>query len=1046
MIRKISLGAVGLSLALSAMGGVVKVGSASYSDAFPGKDAANRNAYPSSNPYVSGKAAQHPVPTNDWWSNEVANPHAQAIFNYPLALRSLGEGLTIINNLQGQAITADRPLTVGLEGLAAPETTVCDYSDWTVTLNWKDSKGEMNATIGLGMPMVYFTKNSSAAVSIDVTMGNPVIDGNKVYVTGSYNGGSYILFAPAGSTWTQSGTKLISTLNGKDYWSVIMLPGGTDAAQAAKTVEKYAFVFPADTRAEWTYNYATGEVKTSYVVTPDVKEGTASEVLMGIMPHQWGNLSGTTPEFETMTYSTARGELRTARGNSFETTLRFHGVLPALPLTGAAEGFSADELKRLVKAVCDDNGFDDWTDSYNDGQLLNRLIQTAEAAKSAGDEEGFTTAFELVKKQLERWLTFTEGDIAFMFYYHQPWNTMLGYPAGHGQDNNINDHNFHWGYFIRAAALIAQYEPSWVASWGDMINLLVRDVASADRNDTMFPYLRSFSPYAGHCWANGTASLSLGNDQESTSEAMQFNTALILWGDVTGNKEMRDLGVYLYTTELSAIQEYWFDVHDRNHAPSFTSALASRVFGNAYDDENFWGGGIAGSYGIQIYPVHAGSFYLVDNADYADKLWSAMTDETKILQNDSDPNIWYDTWLRFLAMQNPQKALELYASCTHLGEKFGESQAHTYQWLHAMAALGSPRMDLSADHPLAMVFDNDGLTTYVARNNDSKPLTVTFTDGFTMTVVPRTTGVETAGAMNPRISVDFAASSVEAGTPVTLAAKITIPEEAGVTATKVDYLIDGNVVAGSDAAPFSAEWTPTETGTHTLSARLYVSDGATYDSKGQSLKIKAEGEPDVLSCTIIDTEASEGSFQAPYTIRCETKNGNSVEITARFQGNYVGFVGPWLYDETNGFKEIMMNDQGGGLYGTTIKGLKEGDVIRFRLKIAYAGSLGVTKQISYEVGSWCDEPEQPEKPGNSLSTVSVVGASVTPNPAETSWTVTCDYAIGEATLWSLDGRLLDRRDLDNGKAEIDASRLQSGHYVLRLLTPAGANTLRLVRK
>ena len=1041
MIRKISLGALGLSLALAASGGVVKVGSATYSDTFPGKDEAGRNATPNGTPYLSGKALGRPVPTNDWWSNEVANPFAQSIFNYPLALRSSGSGLTIINNLLGQAITADKPLTVGLEGLSASETTVSDYTDWTVTLNWKDSKGEMSAIVGLGMPMVYFTKDSASPVSVDVTMGNATIDGNKVYVAGSYNGGSYILFAPEGSTWTKNGTRLTSDLNGKNYWSVIMLPGGSNAAEEAKKLEKYAFVFPGDTRAEWSYDHASGEVKTRYVVTPDVKEGSASEVLMGILPHQWGNLTGETPEFESLKYSTARGELRMARGNSFETTLRFHGVLPALPLTDGVEGFSADELKRLVKAVCDDNGFADWTDSYNDGQLINRLVQTAEAAKAAGDEEGFKTAFDLVKKQIERWMTYTEGDIAFLFYYHEPWNTMLGYPAGHGQDNNINDHNFHWGYFIRAAAMIAQYEPEWVKNWGDMINLLVRDVASADREDKMFPYLRSFSPYAGHCWANGMASLSLGNDQESTSEAMQFNTALILWGDAIGNKEMRDLGVYLYTTELSAIQEYWFDVHDRNLDPSFTSALASRVFGNAYDDENFWGGGIAGSYGIQIYPVHAGSFYLVENAEYGEKLWSAMSEETKILQNDSDPNIWYDTWLRFLAMQDPRKALDLYSTCTHLGEKFGESQAHTYQWLHSMSALGAPRMDLSANHPLAMAFENDGLTTYVARNNDSKSLEVTFTDGFKLTVPARTTAYETAGALNPRISLDVATTSVEVGTKVVLESKVSIPEEAGVTATKVEYLFDGDVIATAETSPYTVEWTPTETGTHSLSARLYVSDGSSYESKSQSIKIKEVGEPDVLSCTTVSTAASEGSFMAPYTVRCETKGGNSVEITVSFIGSYVGLVGPWLFDETSGFKEIVMNDQGGGLYATTLKGLKEGDEIRFRIKIAYAGSLGVTEQISYEVGSWCDEPEP-----DSVAEIPVVGATVTPNPSESSWTVTCDDEIGEATLWTLDGILLDRRELENGKVEIDASGRSKGQYLLRLLTPRGNATLRLIRK
>lgn len=63
-----------------------------------------------------------------------------------------------------------------------------------------------------------------------------------------------------------------------------------------------------------------------------------------------------------------------------------------------------------------------------------------------------------------------------------------------------------------------------------MINLLVRDAANPSRTDSMFPFLRNFSPYGGHSWANGFSTEPFGNDQESTSESMQFNSALIHWG------------------------------------------------------------------------------------------------------------------------------------------------------------------------------------------------------------------------------------------------------------------------------------------------------------------------------------------------------------------------------------------------------------------------------------------------------------------------------------------------------------------------------------
>ena len=32
-------------------------------------------------------------------------------------------------------------------------------------------------------------------------------------------------------------------------------------------------------------------------------------------------------------------------------------------------------------------------------------------------------------------------------------------------------------------------------------------------------------------------------------------------GEFTGNKRMRDLGVYLYVTEIASVLNYWFDIH-----------------------------------------------------------------------------------------------------------------------------------------------------------------------------------------------------------------------------------------------------------------------------------------------------------------------------------------------------------------------------------------------------------------------------------------------------------------------------------------------------
>ena len=97
------------------------------------------------------------------------------------------------------------------------------------------------------------------------------------------------------------------------------------------------------------------------------------------------------------------------------------------------------------------------------------------------------------------------------------------------------------------------------------------------RNDPLFPFLRNFDPYAGHSWASGHAKFGDGNNNESSSEAMNAWGGLILWGEATGDRTIRDLGIYLYTTEMYGINEYWFDVYGENPLNRSPNAWSNRA-------------------------------------------------------------------------------------------------------------------------------------------------------------------------------------------------------------------------------------------------------------------------------------------------------------------------------------------------------------------------------------------------------------------------------------------------------------------------------------
>ena len=203
-----------------------QIGSGSYSTSFPGTDVAGRNGFPSGTPQLSGSALSKPVPTNDWWSKLVKENHADNLFNYPLTMKTVNEGL-IITYIPWGVIGDSAPIVVGLDGLNSDNATVSDFSDWTVSMNWKNSNSSLTATSGIGMPFVYFEKMPSDIAEIRISSGNATIHDEIIVIENASSGANFVVFGPTGSTWTKNGNTFSSSLDNKTYWSVAMLPLGS---------------------------------------------------------------------------------------------------------------------------------------------------------------------------------------------------------------------------------------------------------------------------------------------------------------------------------------------------------------------------------------------------------------------------------------------------------------------------------------------------------------------------------------------------------------------------------------------------------------------------------------------------------------------------------------------------------------------------------------------------------------------------------------------------------------------------------------------------
>ena len=402
-------------------------------------------------------------------------------------------------------------------------------------------------------------------------------------------------------------------------------------------------------------------------------------------------------------------------------------------------------------------------DTYWLGKQLGKWATLLPIAEQLGDQASADELTRRIKASLENFFTATDASGApksakdGVFYYDANWGTLIGYPASFGSDVELNDHHFHYGYFIRAAAEIARRDPAWARDWGGMVSLLIRDIATADRADPMFPFLRNFDPYAGHSWASGHAKFGDGNNNESSSEAVNAWYGLILWADATGDEKLLDLGVWLYSTEVAAIEDYWFNVHGDLWPKEYTPSVVTMVWGGKGANATWFSANPEAVHGINWLPFTPASLYLGRYPEYCAKNYAALVDENKAddekkAAKDGGKTVpgdgrrwdqWADLIWMYRALSDPADALAQFeARPADFKPEAGNSLAFTYLWLSTLAEYGQVDRTVTADTPFYSVFKKGAKLTHLAYNPGDKPRTVTFSDGVSVPCPPRSFGVK----------------------------------------------------------------------------------------------------------------------------------------------------------------------------------------------------------------------------------------------------------------------------------------------------------------
>ncbi|MCM3697977.1 discoidin domain-containing protein [Paenibacillus macerans] len=704
------------------------------------------------NPKYRTADVKAPIPSNDWWQSILVENlgGGNSLITLPLKNRYTKQGLNILNpgagyaSADGGSIDADGDPDLILSQAninpADVVTKISGYGDFSASVVMSDDEtAKMTTTFVKGSPFLYNTYENPDAVILQSPVitrlyddnGQPILLNDGDVLTADHIGievtnkdrapvpqtfvRNYGVFAPEGTTFMKLGSTIkIKLGQGENYLSLAALPTADDLGD----YYRHAYAFVTDTRVEYEYNEAESLVTTRFEAITELKRpGFSATTLMALLPHQWK--IAVTP-LTDLTYPSIRGVLKVGEGNMFTTQDRFYGIIPQFVEPNDPTYSRAQLTAYLDQLDADVANGAMGDDPYWQGKKLHPLALAVLISDQLGDTERKDHYLALLRTILTDWYTYSPDEKVHSTYFHydDTWGAVFPYASGFGVNTGLTDHHFTYGYYIFASAVLATYDGEFLRDYGDMVELLIRDYANPSRTDELFPWFRNFDPYEGHSWAGGYADNRSGNNQEAAGEALFSWVGEYMWGLVTGNDAYRDAGIWGFTTEEKAAEQYWFNYDHDNWVEGYKHATVGHVYGSAYLYGTYFSGDPEHIYGIHWLPPAEWMTYYGRDPQKTVDLYAGLIEDL----GGTPERTWEHIIWPFQSISDPEGTLAKWdTSNMQQNEVF-----NAYWFIHSMVTTGTRTMDIWADDPAVTVYEKEGVYTAQIWNPGDTAKTVHF--------------------------------------------------------------------------------------------------------------------------------------------------------------------------------------------------------------------------------------------------------------------------------------------------------------------------------
>ncbi|MDB5159974.1 MAG: Endo,3(4)-beta-glucanase [Candidatus Saccharibacteria bacterium] len=598
-------------------------------------------------------------PTNSWISGMVLQKTPLPVYPMPLSFLAKDVGFEIgLPTVQSQPTVITGEHTPGIVASidGATNFMLTRFDKFSATLTYKNGSKELaKLTIAEGSPYVFYASSTDTSLALS-DISTATKDSSSTYLRYTKAGHDYVATASGGASITTSGSRATIKASNKSLVTFYALPDSS-SKDGLKNFASNQLVSASTSDAagtndtiQTTYEYKTANLQPTVFVPMSYSSLTSND----------GAIS---------TYDSVYGPMKAVKGNTFITSVSTLKPSNALDLSRISDAHKQQLIASLPADVAKTSITAN--DSYYAGKQLARAATLLDIAEQLGQKKESSQLISILK---DGFSTRLNGQY---FYYDPTLKGIAAQTKAFGSED-FNDHHFHYGYFIYAASILGKYDADFLNNSQKKINLLVADIASYAPSSN-FPVQRYYDAYAGHSWAAGLSPFADGNNQESSSEAINAWNGVALWAQLTNNTELQSSASWMLSNEAATAKAAWRTVDTSPaYLKNFTSPLTSLSFGGKRTYSTFFSDEANAKLGIQLIPMSPAML------QYATDGTSITSVINASIRNDNYNVALGDYVLMYFALAQPDKAAQLVSGQQDAYIDDGNSRTYMDAWVFSL--------------------------------------------------------------------------------------------------------------------------------------------------------------------------------------------------------------------------------------------------------------------------------------------------------------------------------------------------------------------------